>query len=74
MTAMWKQMLGEGEAFEKNMKEQSKHIPMARFGTPEEVAQSVLFLASDDSSYITGEELNIDGGVLAGTASSPHQK
>jgi NAD(P)-dependent dehydrogenase (short-subunit alcohol dehydrogenase family) len=38
-------------------------IPMRRFGTPEEVAKSALFLASDDSSYITGAGLTIDGGM-----------
>ncbi|MEU6561512.1 SDR family NAD(P)-dependent oxidoreductase [Nocardia nova] len=37
-------------------------IPMGRVGKPEEVAQLVLFLASDESSYITGQEFNIDGG------------
>lgn len=71
MTAMWKQMLGEGEAFEENHKKLAKDIPMKRFGTPEEVAYAVLFLASDESSYITGSELTIDGGILAGTATSP---
>jgi NAD(P)-dependent dehydrogenase (short-subunit alcohol dehydrogenase family) len=71
MTAMWKAMLGEGEAFEKNHKEYSKDIPLKRFGTPEEVAHAVLFLASDESGYTTGSELTVDGGILAGTASSP---
>jgi len=38
-------------------------IPMRRFGKPEEVARAVVFLASDDSSYITGHVLNINGGM-----------
>jgi NAD(P)-dependent dehydrogenase (short-subunit alcohol dehydrogenase family) len=38
-------------------------VPMKRFGEPEEVAQAVLFLASKDSSYITGVEMNVDGGI-----------
>ena len=38
-------------------------IPLAKFGLPEDVAKSVLFLASDDSSYITGEILKINGGL-----------
>lgn len=39
--------------------------PMRRFGTPEEVAAAVLFFASDESAYITGAELAIDGGMAA---------
>jgi NAD(P)-dependent dehydrogenase (short-subunit alcohol dehydrogenase family) len=39
--------------------------PMGRMGTPREVAQGCLFLASDDSSFVTGNELIIDGGYLA---------
>ncbi len=38
-------------------------VPMKRFGTLQEVANAVLFLASKDSSYITGVEVNVDGGI-----------
>ena len=41
-----------------------KQIPLARFGKPEDVAQLVLFLVSEDSSYITGQVIQIDGGML----------
>jgi 3alpha(or 20beta)-hydroxysteroid dehydrogenase len=42
-----------------------KASPMKRHGTSEEIAQLVLFLASDESSYITGADIPIDGGILA---------
>ena len=43
-----------------------RRVPLQRIGEPEEVAQASLFLASDDSSYITGAELAVDGGWGAG--------
>jgi len=39
-------------------------IPMKRFGQPEEVANAVAFLASSESSYISGQELFVDGGIV----------
>ena len=39
-------------------------IPLARFGTGDEIASAVVFLASDDSAYITGQTLNVDGGMV----------
>jgi NAD(P)-dependent dehydrogenase (short-subunit alcohol dehydrogenase family) len=48
--------------FEEAMKTISDSIPLGRFATPEEIAKSVVFLASDDSSYVTGTELFVDGG------------
>ena len=48
-----------------SQKEQiTKKIPMQRMGTPDEIAYGVLFLASDKSSYITGQTLHINGGML----------
>ena len=50
---------------EEAMKESSAYIPMGRFGKPEEIAQAMLFLASDDSSFVTGHLLLVDGGNTA---------
>lgn len=44
-----------------------RHYPLGRIGTPMDVARAVLFLASEDASWITGECLNVDGGRCAGT-------
>jgi len=38
-------------------------IPLNRLGTPQDLAKAAVFLASDDSAYITGVELDVDGGV-----------
>jgi 3-oxoacyl-[acyl-carrier protein] reductase len=53
-----------GSIDKKNVEEYAKAFPIHRLGTPEEVAELVLFLASDRSAYITGVGLNISGGDL----------
>jgi NAD(P)-dependent dehydrogenase (short-subunit alcohol dehydrogenase family) len=50
---------------EEAINEASEYIPMGRFGKPEEIANAVLFLASDDSTFVTGHLLLVDGGNTA---------
>jgi 3(or 17)beta-hydroxysteroid dehydrogenase len=71
MTPMWDAMLGEGEQREKTIEAVEAGIPMRRFGEPIDVAYGALYLASDESKYVTGIELTIDGGILAGSQASP---
>jgi NAD(P)-dependent dehydrogenase (short-subunit alcohol dehydrogenase family) len=51
------------EAAEQHIQTLSKAVPLGRFGTPDEIAKAVVFLASDDSSYVAGVELFVDGGL-----------
>ncbi|MCK6539684.1 MAG: glucose 1-dehydrogenase [Anaerolineales bacterium] len=52
-------------SLEQAIKDSSDYIPMGRFGKPEEIARAVLFLASEDSSFVTGHLLLVDGGNTA---------
>ncbi|MFK7886815.1 MAG: SDR family oxidoreductase [Gammaproteobacteria bacterium] len=73
LTPMWEPMLGDGPDREEKMATFVQDTPMKRFGKPEEVAAIAVLLASDEASYMTGTELTIDGGILAGSAASPKE-
>ena len=73
LTPMWESMLAglEGDALEARMAQFVADTPLRRFGRVEEVAALAVLLASDEVPYMTGAELTIDGGLLAGSAAAP---
>lgn len=73
LTPMWEPMLGNGPDRETRMASFVADTPARRFGMPEEVAAIAILLASDEAQYITGTEMTIDGGLLAGSAASPER-
>lgn len=73
ITPMWDAMLGEGEQRNQIIEEVEAGIPLGHFGEPIDVAYGILYLASDESKYVTGIELTIDGGILAGSEAKPRK-
>lgn len=73
MTPMWDAMLGEGVQRELMIESVEAGIPLGHFGEPLDVAYGALYLASDEAKYVTGIELTIDGGVLAGSQARPNR-
>jgi len=71
LTGIWEPMLGDGPGRAERMTALTKDTPLKRFGLPAEVAAMTVFLASDEATYVTGSEFDIDGGLLAGSAASP---
>jgi NAD(P)-dependent dehydrogenase (short-subunit alcohol dehydrogenase family) len=71
LTPMSEPMLGNGPDRENRMRAFVADTPLRRFGTPEEVAAVAVLLASEEAAYMTGAELNIDGGILAGSVAIP---
>lgn len=71
LTPMWEPMLGTGPDRAARMAALVADTPLKRFGTADEVAAIAALLASDEGAYMTGTEINVDGGLLAGSAASP---
>jgi NAD(P)-dependent dehydrogenase (short-subunit alcohol dehydrogenase family) len=55
-------LLGSSETGQQRLKMISNNVPLGRLGMPDEIAKAVVFLASDDASFVTGAELFVDGG------------
>ncbi len=72
LTPLWDAMLGEDKA--EGVKNIAAGIPIGHMGEAIDVAYAALFLASNESKYITGIELNVDGGILAGSSAAPDKK
>jgi NAD(P)-dependent dehydrogenase (short-subunit alcohol dehydrogenase family) len=71
LTPMWEPMLGSGPGRAERMAAYVADTPLRRFGLPEEVAAVAVMLAADEAAYITGTEITIDGGILAGSSGPP---
>jgi len=71
LTPLWEPLLGSGPDREQRMRDMVADTPQRRFGRPEEVAAVALLLAGDEAAYMTGAELHVDGGILAGAAAAP---
>jgi NAD(P)-dependent dehydrogenase (short-subunit alcohol dehydrogenase family) len=72
LTPLWNNILGEDEEKrQRSIAVLAGGIPLKRMGDPMDVAYAVLYLASSESGYLTGTDITIDGGILAGSAASP---
>jgi NAD(P)-dependent dehydrogenase (short-subunit alcohol dehydrogenase family) len=56
-------LLASSEVGAERLKQIASAVPLGRLGTPDEIAKAVVLLVSDDSSYVTGTELYVDGGL-----------
>ena len=59
------ELLASSETGQQRRKMISSAVPLGRFGTPEEIANAIMFIGSDKASYIIGASLAVDGGMIA---------
>lgn len=74
LTPLWDSILGQGADRDQAIDKVTMGIPLGTMGEPMDVAYAALYLASDESKYVTGTELIVDGGILAGSTASPSKK
>lgn len=70
-TPIWDKSAPDPAAYARLDQRISATVPMGRMGEPEEIAKTVLFLASDDASYVNGQDLYVDGGVNGAALGAP---
>ena len=70
LTDMWQNIIQNPA----DLNKVESSIPLQRMGNPQDVAEAILYFASQDSAFVTGSGLVVDGGILAGSAASPSRK
>ena len=71
LTPMWELLLEGAPDRDAAIAEMASEVPLQRMGLPRDVASLVMYLLGDDSTYVTGSDFGIDGGLTAGTAAQP---
>lgn len=73
LTSLWDKELGNDSLRDERIRQFSQNIPLGRMGSARDVANAALFLASDDSSFMTGADILLDGGIMAGSAAAANE-
>ena len=74
LTPLWDAFLGTGDERKEKIEHLAHDVPLKMIGEPDDVAYLAIYLASEESRYMTGSEIVLDGGILAGSSASPGKK